>query len=60
MQTNTTSYGELSEVARPGLARYDAELQSVLEPAENGRAVALRVDTGFMSSRTHCPKRGGK
>jgi hypothetical protein len=43
---NITPYDDLSEVARLGLARYDAELRSQLEPAQNGRAIALHVDTG--------------
>jgi hypothetical protein len=36
----------LSDVARRGLALYDARLKAQLEPEQNGRAIALNVDTG--------------
>lgn len=42
----TTPYEDLSEVARLGLSLYESELRPVLEPAQNGRAIALHVDTG--------------
>jgi len=36
----------LSEVARRGLAIYNEKLKDQLEPQQNGRAIALHVDTG--------------
>jgi hypothetical protein len=43
---STMQTDELSDVARRGLALYDEKLKSVLEPEQNGRAIALHVDTG--------------
>lgn len=36
----------VSEAARKGLSLYDEKLKSQLEPTQNGRAIALHVDTG--------------
>ena len=35
----------LSDAARLGLTYYDEHLKTVLEPSQNGRAIALHVDT---------------
>ena len=42
----TSAYEGLSEIAQRGLTYYDRELRSMLEPAHNGQAIALHVDTG--------------
>lgn len=36
----------LSEAAQKGLTLYQEKLKTLLEPEQNGRAVALHVDTG--------------
>ena len=43
---NESLMDTFSDAARKGLAFYDAALKSTLEPEQNGRAVALHVDTG--------------
>lgn len=35
-----------AEVARRGAAIYEEKLKAVLEPEQNGRAVAIHIDTG--------------
>ena len=42
---NESLAGTFSDAARKGLAFYDAALKSKLEPDQNGRAIALHVDT---------------
>jgi hypothetical protein len=40
-------YGRpLDEVSRRGLEIYNDRLKSLLEPAQNGRVVAIHIDTG--------------
>ena len=45
-QTPADTDALFDDVARRGTAIYDAKLRAILEPAHNGKAVAINVDTG--------------